>query len=159
MTLRNALIAASLFVASQAFAQSPTPNCQLGADGVSCTRIARPLGISASAVESSHVMKASPGTVTGFQVNNTNAAARWVFLLNATSAPSNGALVGCANAAPSTPPCVAKFYQIGATSTIGVSWSPGPPLFLDAGIVLMCSSTGPFTLTAAADCTFSGEIN
>lgn len=142
-------------------AQTPVVNCQLGADQpgapTTCAQTALPTGITMTAVENGHVMKAKPGTVSGFQVNNNNASSRWVMLINAIAVPSDGALTGCTVA--QTSGCVAKWYQIGGSNTIGVSWSPGPPLQLNVGVVLVCSSTGPFTLTKAADCTFSGEIN
>lgn len=145
----------------EAQAQAPVINCQLGVDQpgapTTCAQTALPTGITATAVESGHVMKAKPGTVSGFQVNNTNAAARWVMLINVIAVPSNGALTGCTVA--QTSGCVVKWYQVAGSSTIGVSWSPGPPLQLNVGVVLVCSSTGPFTLTLAADCAFSGEIN
>lgn len=150
-----------LLALTAAKAQAPVINCQLGVDQpgapTTCAQTALPTGITSTAVESGHVMKNKPGTVSGFQVSNTNASARWVMLINATAVPSNGALIGCTFA--QTSGCVAKWYQIGASSTIGVSWSPGPPLQLGVGVVLVCSSTGPFTLTLAADCAFSGEIN
>ncbi len=126
--------------------------------GLSCATVIQPQA-TASAVESSHVFKASgPSTAVDFQVNNTSATALWVMLFDATTAPTGGgaAVAGCSNAAAARP-CVAKWYQIGANSTLGVSWSSGPFLQLQTGQVLACSSTGPFTLTYSANCTFSAE--
>jgi hypothetical protein len=114
---------------------------------------------SATAVESSHIFKASgPSAAVDFQVNNTSASSLWVMLVDGAVAPpgSGAAIAGCTTASTARP-CVAKWYQIGANSTIGVSWSPGPFVWLQTGQVVVCSSTGPFTLTYSANCTFSGE--
>lgn len=124
----------------------------------SCATVISPQA-TATAVESSHVFKSSgPSTAVDFQVNNTSAGALWVMLFDAATPPTGAgaAVTGCTNAAAARP-CVAKWYQIGANSTIGVSWSSGPFVNLLTGQVVACSSTGPFTLTYSANCTFSGE--
>ena len=154
------LLAAGLS-AAPALAQAPVANCAKGtsaaqADSYGC--LLQPQ-TTASAVESSHVFKATgPSTAVDFQVNNTSGSTLWVMLFDAASAPTGGgaAVTGCTNAAASRP-CVAKWYQIGANSTIGVTWAAGPFLQLQSGQVLACSSTGPFTLTYSANCVFSGE--
>jgi hypothetical protein len=114
-----------------------------------------------TAVETSHIVCSTvPCEVFGGQVNNTNAAARWVMLLDAAAVPTAGgaAVVGCANAAAARP-CVLKWYQIGANSTIGLAaFFIGQPLPFKSGFVAICSSTGPFTYTAASDCAFSFEV-
>jgi len=160
------LLLASLLLlwASAASVAQPNPTalCQPGMEqpgtpmGGGCSTTALPLG-TVSAAESSRLFKTKPGTVSGFQINNTSASARWVMVFNATAAEANGAKVGCTVA--QTAPCVLKWYQVGGSSTVGVSWSPGPPLVFNNGLWMACSSTGPFTLTLAADCVFSGEIN
>jgi hypothetical protein len=130
-----------------------TPNNQS-----SCGTSIQPQATS-TAVESNHVFKASgPSAAVDFQVNNTSGSALWVMLIDGAVAPTGAgaAIAGCATAA-TVRPCVAKWYQIGANSTIGVSWSPGPYVWLQTGQVVACSSTGPFTLTYSANCTFSGE--
>jgi hypothetical protein len=153
-------IAAAVFLGSAA-AQEPVRPC---AEGISpnnqqtCGTLIEPRA-SATAVESSHVFDSSgPSTAIDFQVNNTSGSSLWVMLFDAATPPTGGGAVvtGCTNAA-ATRPCVAKWYQIGANSTIGVTWAPGPFLKLQTGQVVVCSSTGPFTLTYSANCTFSGE--
>ena len=117
----------------------------------------------ASAVESSHVFCASSCNIYGGQINNTNAASRWVMLFDATTAPTGGgaAITGCTNAAASRP-CVLKWYQIGAISSLGVTdflmFNGASRIPTKTGFVAVCSSTGPFTLTYAVDCTFSFEV-
>ena len=144
-----------------AFAQQPSVNCAIGVSGQSADSYAcllQPLA-TASAVESSHVFKATgPSTAIDFQVNNTTSSALWVMLFDATTPPpgAGAAVTGCTTVASSRP-CVAKWYQIGSGSTMGVSWAGGPLLHLQTGQVVVCSSTGPFTLTYSANCTFSGE--
>jgi len=160
MTLVALAIAAALFGAP-AYAQAPVANCAKGtstqqADSYAC--LLQPQ-TTASAVESSHVFKNNgPSTAVDFQVNNTSASTLWVMLFDAVTPPTGAgaAVTGCANAA-SARPCVAKWYQIGANSTIGVTWASGPYLQLQSGQVLACSSTGPFTLTYSTNCVFSGE--
>ncbi len=120
-----------------------------------CYPIIQPQG-TASAVESYHVLKVGPANVQGFQVNNTNASMRWVMLFDSATVPVDGPVTGCTNPAAARP-CVAKWYQVSGTTPLGVMWAPGPALGLNAGAVLVCSSSGPFTLMLAADCTFSGE--
>lgn len=124
----------------------------------SCATLIQPQA-TATAVESSHIFKASgPSTAVDFQVNNTSGSTVWVMLFDAATPPtgSGASVTGCTNQA-SARPCVAKWYQIAANSTIGVTWSSGPFLQLLTGQVIVCSSTGPFTLTYSANCTFSGE--
>ena len=141
-----------------ASAQQPVAPCAELPNTQGCATTIQPQA-SATAVESSHVFKASgPSTAVDFQVNNTSGGTLWVMLFDAATAPTGAgaAVAGCTNAATARP-CVAKWYQIGANSTIGVSWSPGPFPALQTGQVVACSSTGPFTLTYSANCTFSGE--
>jgi hypothetical protein len=104
-------------------------------------------------LESNHVLKSSPGSLYDFQVNFGTCASYpcWILIFDQTSLPSNGALSGA------TAPV--KFYQISQNATLAASWAPGPPLKLLTGITIGCSTTGPFTLTATAQCTISGEVS
>jgi hypothetical protein len=112
-----------------------------------------------SAVESSHIFKTTGGTLAGFQVNNTAGSSLWAMVFDASTAPTGGgaAVTGCTTPSASRP-CVLKWYYFGPTSTIGVSWASGPFIQSQTGIVIACSSTGPFTLTYSANCTFSAEV-
>ena len=96
-----------------------------------------------SSLESSHILKGSGGNFFGVQVNTTSAS-EWVMLFNATTAPSDGAVTPVA------------WWQVNASSTLSVSEMPG--LALSTGIVIVCSTTGPFTKTASALCTFGAGI-
>ena len=159
--MRHMLLVLALLISLPAHAQAPVANCAKGtsaADADSYACLLQPQA-SASAVESSHVFKTTgPATAVDFQVNNTSGSTLWVMVFDAATAPTGGgaAVTGCTNAAAARP-CVAKWYQIGANSTIGVTWSAGPFVQLQTGMVVACSSTGPFTLTYSANCTFSGE--
>lgn len=156
--IRLAALLILLALCIPAQAQAPVRPCAGIADASSCSSVIQPQA-TASAVESSHVFKTSgPSTAVDFQVNNTSASVVWVMLFDAAVAPTGGgaAVTGCTNAAAARP-CVAKWYQLGANSTIGVTWSPGPFVWLLTGQVVACSSTGPFTLTYSVNCTFSGE--
>lgn len=97
-----------------------------------------------TALESNHVLSASAKTFFGAQINTTSAA-EFVMAFDATSLPSNGAV---------TPKLV---WQVAANSTLSVGENPGIPF--TTGIVLGCSTTGPFTLTASALCMFAaGQV-
>ena len=100
--------------------------------------------VTSPSVAASIVLKAYPGGLFGFQVN-TGAVAVWVMLFNAATVPADGTV------AP------VKWYQVPQNSTFAVSYVP-TQLQFSAGISLACSTTGPFTKTATATCTFSGEI-
>lgn len=159
--MRKTIIAgmlAFLGYCAPAFAAQDVTLCAPGttaSSADSCAHLLQPQA--SSALESSHIFKAiGPSTAVDFQVNNTSASALWVFVFDAAAAPTAGAVTSCATSGSSRP-CVAKWYQLPAASTIGVSWSPGPFLQLQTGQVIACSSTGPFTLTYSANCVFSGE--
>lgn len=96
-----------------------------------------------TALESNHVLKGSGGTFYGVQANTTSAG-EWVMLLNATSLPSNGAVTPIA------------WWQVPINTTLSISESPA--FTMSTGIVIACSTTGPFTLTASALCTFAGGV-
>jgi hypothetical protein len=112
----------------------------------------------ATAAEGSHVFKSTgQATLVDFQVNS-GATAVWVMVLDAAVAPtgSGAAIAGCTTATTARP-CVAKWYQLAINSTLNVTWAPGPFPQLQTGLVLACSSTGPFTITYSTTCTFSAE--
>lgn len=122
------------------------------------TALAQTVASPGPSAESGRVICASaPCQTYGGQVNNTSAASLWVMMFDASSVPANGTVTGCLNGAASRP-CILKWYQMGANSTIGISelytTQPYPVL---AGLSLVCSSTGPFTLTATSTCVFSWE--
>lgn len=99
--------------------------------------------LSSSAAESSHVMCAGSCAVASIQVNS-GASAVWVMAFDATSAPADGTV------AP------VKWWQLGATSTLNWAWPN--PLKMNSGLVLVCSTSGPFTKTASSTCEFSADI-
>lgn len=104
-----------------------------------------PTGTASSALASSSVLCAAACNAYGFQVNTTTAA-EWVMAFNATSAPADGAV---------TP---ARWWQVPANGTLTVDMTEGGvPIRYGTGWTLVCSSTGPFTKTASALCTFVGE--
>jgi hypothetical protein len=114
-----------------------------------------------SAAEGNHVFCTKPCQIYGGQVNNTNAASRWVMVFDAVVDPGNGAATGC-TIATTTRPCILKWYQIGANSTIGISqffsFQGASRIPVKSGFVVVCSSTGPFTVTETSDCIFSFEV-
>lgn len=116
-----------------------------------CSRVAdaqAPIGYGkpSTALESSHIFKTAQGILVDFQVNIQTCASSpcWVLLIDASTVPADGTV---------TP---AKWWQVSANTTLGVSFALNP-LLLTSGIILVCSTTGPFTKTATAQCLFSGE--
>lgn len=99
--------------------------------------------ITSGAAEGSKVFKASAGNLYAYQVT-TGAAAGYVMLFNATSAPADGAV---------TP---VKCVSVAAGSTVGVSMNP--PEYFSTGVTAVFSTTGCFTKTVSATATFSGDV-
>lgn len=95
-----------------------------------------------SAVESSHVIKGSAGTLYDWHAT-TGAVAGYVMIFNATSAPADGAV---------TPICC---FAVAALNTV-TSMDKVPTTF-STGITMVFSSTGPFTKTASATAFFSAK--
>ena len=104
--------------------------------------------VKSGALESGHVLKATPGVLADLQVNLVTCASApcWVMLIDATGIPSNGAV---------TP---VRWYQASANSTIEANRFSGTPLGFAVGIVAVCSTTGPFTLTLTVQCAISAEV-
>lgn len=98
-----------------------------------------------SAVEASHIIKATPGTLYSLTITNTKASAQYVLVMDSATLPADGAVTLL------FPP-----IAVGAASTTIVSF-PGP-LVAAAGIVVSNSSTGTFSKTiGSADCIFSWQ--
>lgn len=167
--MRSALTAFALllglFLCAPAMAQQAVTVCaQPASHEGSCANEITPSGVS-TAPENGHIIEARPGVAIGFQVNNwSTSTGLTVMALDATTIPSNGTLATCSGTPAQTNPCIAKWYGVPeATSsaqsgTLGVNWTPGPFLHFLNGLVLVCSSTGPTTLTLSANCTFSAEV-
>ena len=152
--MKKIFLALLMGISIPAMAQQTVKNCASGPSGASCSTIMLPQV--SSAIENSHIFKSTASTVVDFQVNNTSGSAIWVMVFDAATLPSAGTVTGC-TVASSSRPCVAKWYQVAANTTLGVSWNPGPYPSLQVGQILVCSSTGPYTLTYTTSCIFSGE--
>lgn len=104
---------------------------------------------STNSLAANQVVKASPGTLLSFEVqadSTLSAAAWWVMIYNATSAPADGAV---------TP---AKCYaQTTGTTQMGGSFATGGVAF-STGIVIGVSTTGCFTKTASTHAFISGDF-
>lgn len=123
-----------LFV-SPALAQVPN---YIGAVGI--TPIPTASVVTSAAAESSHVLKAAPGSFIGGHVTATGAG--FLMLFDAVAAPADGAV------APKT--CVA----VAANTSVNIV---NPQPFL-TGVVAVFSSTGCFTKTASAVAYFSFQV-
>jgi hypothetical protein len=100
---------------------------------------------SSSALEASHVLKASAGNLYSLYVATTTAAG-WLMTFNATSAPADGSV---------TP---VEAIQIPAGSAAAISFDGAPPDYYSTGIVAVFSTTGPFTKTASATAFFKWRV-
>ena len=99
--------------------------------------------------------KTGAGQLFDFQVSNVAGTATWAFVLDSATTPGNGTVTGCSVTAQ--PPCLTKAYILNpAGATLGVSWIPSSLLFF-GGLVVMCSTTAPPTLTITETCLYSGE--
>lgn len=143
MRLLRCLVVVSLLVSSAAFADdnvriSPTSDPAAGITPSVST-----------ALVSNRVLKSGAGNLYGFNAAFATCASYpcWVLLFDATALPADG---------PAQTPI--RFYQVGANSTLPVMWAPGPPLHFKTGLVIGCSTTGPFTLTATAQCAIAGDV-
>ncbi len=144
-----------------AFSQGVTKLCAEGISGAgnfSCATTIQPQA-TGTGIEASHTFKATAANVVDFQVINDPTSAVLVMLIDGATVPTDGTvLTGCVNA--TTPrPCIAKWWQLAVSTTLSVTWSPGPFLALQAGMILVCSTpaTTFFTKTGSAHCLFSGE--
>jgi hypothetical protein len=101
-----------------------------------------------TAVEACHVLKASASALYGFTVTTTGSAGAtdWILVLNASSAPGNGAV---------TP---VEWGRVGANGQYAWSAPGGVPQAFSTGVVVCLSTAGPFTLTADAQAVISGKI-
>lgn len=158
-----ALVAAFLYPALPARA-GDVNICALNVQNANCAPEMTPSGVSTTA-ESGHIIKASQGVLIGLQLNNWDTSAgKTVMLLDATAVPSNGTIATCTGLQSQTSPCIIKWYGVPAApsaaqpATVGATWQPGPFVHFLNGLVAVCSSTGPTTLTLSAQCTFSAEI-
>lgn len=105
--------------------------------------------VASAAVESSHILKSTPGNLYSMAVSFGTCASTpcWILLLDSATVPADGTV------AP------VKWFQVAtANTTTVVSWLSGPPVKFANGIVAVCSTTGPFTKTATAQCGFSAEV-
>lgn len=100
-----------------------------------------------AALAANKVVKASPGNLYGFQVSadtTLSAAAWWIMVYDATSAPVDGAV---------TP---IKCYALPAgTTSLAASWPT--PLVLATGITIGVSTNGCFTKAASTHAFISGD--
>jgi hypothetical protein len=104
-------------------------------------------GVVSTALESSHILKASPGSILSLVVAVTTASG-WVLLLNATSLPGNGAVTAI------------WFMPVDSNGTNGYlsfSWGSSPQSFSTGCVVAFSTGASPFTLTASAKAAFVGQ--
>ena len=142
-----ALLSVVLVFAYPVRAQSLHVTCVPGSDinvsggtgNSGCATKITPI-VSASS-ESTHIIKAAPGTLISLTFTNGGSNAGYVMVLNQTTVPAGSATV--------TPlDCVA----VAASSTATINYNGGPPNNYSTGIVAVASASGGscFTYTTAS---------
>lgn len=104
--------------------------------------------VTSTSLEANHVITGAAGSLYSFEVqadSTLSAAAWWIMVYNATSAPGDGAV---------TP---IKCYQM-ASGTLGASYAFPNPIAFSTGIVIGVSTTGCLTKTASAHAIISGDF-
>ena len=96
------------------------------------------------AVETGHVVQASPGTLKGASIT-TGETAGYFMLFNSITVPSNGAI---------TP---IKCVVVAANDSRGISPDPDTQWRFSVGVTLAFSTTGCFTMTQSATAYFSWQ--
>jgi hypothetical protein len=99
--------------------------------------------VATAAVAGSQIAKASAGTLYGFNVA-AGASAGFVMLFDSATVPAEGAV---------TPK---KVFQLAANATLDRSWDRG--LVFSTGIVIVFSTTGPYTKTISNTAFIESEI-
>ena len=113
---------------------------------VSTTPSAGVAPVVSTALESSHVLKASAGSMASLTVS-IGTTAGYLLVFDATSAPADGSV---------TPVYFAPIQTNGTNGGLALQWFV-PEQFLN-GIVVVFSTTGPFTKTASATAAFSAQV-
>jgi hypothetical protein len=109
-------------------------------------QIASNAPVKSTALENSHVLKATPGDLISFHCYNSKASAQYILIIDAATLPADGAVTLL------YPP-----IKINGDSNISLVFPV--PWHAVNGIVVCNSSTGTFTKTiASADCVFGGQV-
>lgn len=100
---------------------------------------------SSSALEASHILKASAGNLYSLYVTTTSVSG-YLMTFNATSAPADGAV---------TP---VECIPVASGSAVSISFAGAPPDHYSTGIVAVFSTTGPFTKTGSVTAFFKWRV-
>lgn len=92
---------------------------------------------------------AGPRSLLGFNAANNNASARWVLIYDSSTVPADGA---------TTPVGFFLLAGSGSPPNNAINITYLTPVRTFNGLVFSCSSTGPYTKTAATDCAFSVQV-
>ena len=148
------LLAVLLLVlfSSQAHADSSAMPSVIGYLSTACNGSINPCfkpyspvaSVSSSAVETSHVLLASGGSLLALSVTST--AAGYIELFNATSAPGAGAVTPVA--------C----YSVAANTTTSLPFQMVPQFFSTGITAVFSSGANCFTYTASSTAYFSAEV-
>lgn len=103
--------------------------------------------VMSTALEASHILKASPGQLVQLAVLNTSVATQYILVMNSATLPADGAVTLL------FPPIPVSAGQLKVLDIPA-------PIVASTGIVVCNSSTGTFTKTiGAADCVFYAQVN
>lgn len=104
--------------------------------------------VCSAVLETSHVLKASSGQLLSLSAV-IGATSGYLMLFDVTTVPADG---------PVLPKWTQYIASSGGAGTLTQRWAPGPPLYFASGIVVVFSSTGPFTKTSSATAYFSAQV-
>lgn len=99
-----------------------------------------PLNVHSNVYENAHRAKRGPGLLFGFSVYSSNVAAQFIQVHDSQDAPATGAI----------PVAV---FTVGAAAHLAISYI-FPGRFLEQGLWIVNSTTGPTYTAGAADCFF-----
>jgi|GEM_PF-2063984 hypothetical protein len=104
--------------------------------------------ISSTSAESGRILSSVGASIASLSVV-IGASSGYVMLFDAISIPADGAV---------TPKWCQYVVSDGTSGNLVQQWAPGPPLQFANGIVVVFSTSGPFTKMASATAAFSAQV-
>lgn len=111
------------------------------------TQLPSVTGVTSTALETSHILKAAAGQLCHLSVFNSKGSAQFILIMNSPTLPANGAV-----------PLLYPPIPIAANTLLVINFER--PIVASLGITVTNSSTGTFSLTiGSVDCAFFAQVN